>query len=106
MRNMYKKVLNSKWHLLANQWVKLILCFFFSIDIANLSHGNGMLRCKKFKRKSFLKFFGLESDELLPLCAAILGNDETMGKTQLSSVIDRIFAQVKREKLRKSSCKR
>ena len=77
-----------------------------SIDIGNLSHGNGSLRCKKFKRQSFLKFFGLESDELLPLCAAILGNDETMGKSQLSSVVDRIFAQVKKEKLKKSSCKR
>ena len=77
-----------------------------SIDIGNLSHGNGSLRCKKFKRQSFLKFFGLESDELLPLCAAILGNDETMGKSQLASVVDRIFAQVKKEKLKKSSCKR
>ncbi len=38
--------------------------------------------------------------------AIILGNDETQGKSQLSSVIDRIFAQVKKEKLKKSSCKR
>ena len=71
-----------------------------SVDIGNSDCG---LKCKRFRREKFLEFYGLESDKLLPLCATLLGNDETLGKGQLSSVIDKIFAQVKHEKS-KSVC--
>ena len=79
-----------------------------SLDLVNLhdTETEG-IRCKKFKRAEFLRHFGLSNDKLLPLCAALLGNDETAGKSQLSSVIDRIYAQVKQDKsMKKSVCQR
>ena len=42
------------------------------ILLRSLDLGNG-IRCQKFKRDAFLKNFGLESDTLLPLAAALLG---------------------------------
>ena len=71
-----------------------------SIDVMN-SDGNG-IRCKIFARQKFLKFYGLESDYFLPLCGTLLGNDETSGRTEICSVIERIFNQVKKEKSKKS----
>lgn len=31
------------------------------------------ISCKKFQRSKFLKFYGLENDQILPLCASLLG---------------------------------
>ena len=73
-----------------------------SLDFESEDDG---IRCQRFKRKAFLNYFGLQSDTLLPLAAALLGNDETGTKTELNQVVDKIFAQIKHEK-RKSVCPR
>ena len=73
-----------------------------SVDVGN-SEATFGLKCKRFCREKFLDFYGLETDKLLPLCATLLGNDETLGKGQLASVTEKIFAQVKHEKS-KSVC--
>ena len=73
-----------------------------SVEVGN-SEATFGLKCKRFCREKFLDFYGLETDKLLPLCATLLGNDETLGKGQLCSVTEKIFAQVKHEKS-KSVC--
>ena len=64
-----------------------------SVDIGNSDENFG-LKCKRFYREKFREFYGLKSDRLLPLCATLLGNDETLGQSKLSSVTEKIFAQV------------
>lgn len=64
------------------------------------------IRCRKFKRSAFLQAYGLKTSKLLPLAATLMGNDDTGGKSKITSVIDRIFAQVKQDKANKSVCQR
>ncbi len=55
------------------------------------------LRCKRLDRQKFLAHFGLTEDRakfLLPLAAALLGNDYSSG-AELNVLSDRIFSQVK-----------
>lgn len=90
-----------KCHVLSNDSDFLV---FEGVDLIELkSLDASSSTCRRFSRKQFLGHFGLDEAtgaKLLPLAAALLGNDQTGRK--VAEAADRVFSQVKHPPARKS----